>query len=73
MYRNPAPHDPRLSRLVGDEELLELLTTLSMVHRRLDAARTQPWPSAAALLSAVGVVRLPGVFDGQQWPHLDYL
>ncbi|WP_327122131.1 TIGR02391 family protein [Streptomyces sp. NBC_01341] len=42
MYRNPAAHDPRRSRPVGDEELLELLTTLSMVHRRLDAARTQP-------------------------------
>ncbi|MER6017737.1 TIGR02391 family protein [Streptomyces anulatus] len=39
MYRNPAAHDPRLDRPVGDEELLELLTTLSMVHRRLDAAR----------------------------------
>lgn len=39
MYRNPAAHDPRLNRQVGDEELLELLTTLSMVHRRLDAAR----------------------------------
>lgn len=39
MYRNPAAHDPRLNRPVGDEELLELLTTLSMVHRRLDAAQ----------------------------------
>ncbi|MFH8692712.1 TIGR02391 family protein, partial [Streptomyces anulatus] len=39
MYRNPAAHDPRLNRPVGDEELLERLTTLSMVHRRLDAAQ----------------------------------
>ncbi|MEU5416693.1 TIGR02391 family protein [Streptomyces clavifer] len=39
MYRNPAAHDPRLNRPVGDEELLEMLTTLSVVHRRLDAAR----------------------------------
>ncbi|MFE2267165.1 TIGR02391 family protein [Streptomyces griseosporeus] len=36
MYRNPAAHEPRLHRAVTDEELLELLTTLSMVHRRLD-------------------------------------
>ncbi|MER5418060.1 TIGR02391 family protein [Streptomyces virginiae] len=39
MYRNPTAHDPRLHRPVSDEELLELLTTLSMVHRRLDSAR----------------------------------
>lgn len=39
MYRNPVAHDPRLTRTVTDEELLELLTTLSMVHRRLDDAR----------------------------------
>ncbi|MEH0524799.1 TIGR02391 family protein [Streptomyces stelliscabiei] len=39
MYRNPAAHEPRLHRTVTDEELLELLTTLSMVHRRLDGAR----------------------------------
>ncbi|WP_222723529.1 TIGR02391 family protein [Streptomyces sp. MS191] len=42
MYRNPAAHDPRLHRNVTDDELLELLTTLSMVHRRLDSARIQP-------------------------------
>lgn len=30
---------PGSAAQVGDEELLELLTTLSMVHRRLDAAR----------------------------------
>lgn len=37
MYRNPTAHDPRARRAVSDAELLELLTTLSMVHRRLDA------------------------------------
>ncbi|WUY09346.1 hypothetical protein OG771_39785 [Streptomyces anulatus] len=42
MYRNPATHDPRLHRNVTDDELLELLTTLSIVHRRLDSARLQP-------------------------------
>ncbi|MEV5485666.1 TIGR02391 family protein [Streptomyces sioyaensis] len=36
--RNPTAHEPRLHRTVTDEELLELLTTLSMVHRRLDGA-----------------------------------
>ncbi|MEU6346838.1 TIGR02391 family protein [Streptomyces sp. NPDC046977] len=42
MFRNPAAHDPRLHRPVGDAELLELLTTLSMVQRRLDHARIRP-------------------------------
>lgn len=39
MYRNPVAHDPRTDRGVSDDELLEMLTTLSMVHRRLDGAR----------------------------------
>ncbi len=38
MFRNPVAHDPRLKRTVTDDELLELLTMLSMVHRRLDEA-----------------------------------
>ncbi|WP_454778743.1 TIGR02391 family protein [Georgenia muralis] len=39
MYRNPVAHDPRTRRAVSDLELLELLTMVSMVHRRLDGAR----------------------------------
>lgn len=42
MYRNPTAHDPRLRRTVSDDELLELLTMLSMVHRRLDASKVRP-------------------------------
>lgn len=38
MYRNPTAHDPRALRPFPDEDLLELLTMLSMVHRRLDTA-----------------------------------
>lgn len=38
LYRNPVAHDPRAQRTVTDAELLELLTTLSMIHRRLDGA-----------------------------------
>lgn len=45
LYRNPTAHDPRLDRTVTDDELLEALTTISMVHRRLDAATiTRPGP-----------------------------
>lgn len=39
LYRNPTAHDPRLNRFVSDDELLEVLTLVSMVHRRLDGAR----------------------------------
>ena len=42
MFRNPVAHDPRLRRTINDDELLELLTTLSMIHRRLDAATLHP-------------------------------
>jgi uncharacterized protein (TIGR02391 family) len=38
MFRNPTAHDPRINRAVSDAELLELLTMISMVHRRLDGA-----------------------------------
>ena len=38
LYRNPTAHDPRLHRTVTDDNLLEALTTMSMVHRRLDNA-----------------------------------
>lgn len=36
LYRNPTAHDPRLNRTINDDELLEVLTMVSMVHRRLD-------------------------------------
>ena len=44
LYRNPTAHDPKLHHQVTDEELLEALTAMSMVHRRLDGAtaRSQP-------------------------------
>ena len=38
LYRNPTAHEPKIHRTISDEELLEALTTLSMVHRRLDHA-----------------------------------
>ncbi|SIM26583.1 Protein of uncharacterised function (Hypoth_ymh) [Mycobacteroides abscessus subsp. abscessus] len=39
LYRNPTAHDPRLNRLISEAELLEVLTMISMVHRRLDQAQ----------------------------------
>lgn len=46
MFRNPVAHDPHALRAVTDTQLLELATTLSLVHRRLDVA-TVAHPSAA--------------------------
>jgi uncharacterized protein (TIGR02391 family) len=42
MFRNPVAHDPRALRAVTDTQLLELITALSMVHRRLDSATVRP-------------------------------
>lgn len=38
LYRNPTAHTPKIHRVVSDDELLEALTAISMVHRRLDDA-----------------------------------
>ena len=42
MFRNPIAHDPRINRPVSDDELLEVLTIASMIHRRLDNATINP-------------------------------
>lgn len=39
LYRNPTAHDRRLNRSISEDELLQVLTMVSMVHRRLDGAR----------------------------------
>ena len=42
MFRNPIAHDPRINRPVSDDELLEVLTIASLIHRRLDTATINP-------------------------------
>lgn len=37
-FRNPTAHEPRLFWHVSEPDALDLLSTLSLVHRRLDAA-----------------------------------
>ena len=44
LYRNPTAHDPKIHRVVSDEELIEALTAMSMVHRRLDGANVDRSP-----------------------------
>ncbi|UIR39713.1 TIGR02391 family protein (plasmid) [Rhodococcus sp. DMF-1] len=38
-FRNPAAHEPRLAWNVTEQDALDVLGTLSMIHRRLDGAR----------------------------------
>jgi uncharacterized protein (TIGR02391 family) len=42
MFRNPVARDPRISRPISDDELLEVLMIVSMIHRRLDSAALRP-------------------------------
>lgn len=38
-FRNPAAHEPRLEWEVSEQDALDVLGTLSMIHRRLDGTR----------------------------------
>jgi uncharacterized protein (TIGR02391 family) len=38
-FRNPAAHEPRLVWEVSEQDALDVLGTLSVIHRRLDGAR----------------------------------
>lgn len=40
-FRNPAAHEPRLVWEVSEADALDVLGTLSMIHRRLDGARSR--------------------------------
>lgn len=37
-FRNPAAHEPRIQWAMSEHDALDVLGTLSMIHRRLDAA-----------------------------------
>ena len=40
-FRNPAAHEPKLVWEVSEQDALDVLGTLSMIHRRLDGARSR--------------------------------
>ena len=44
LYRNPTAHTPKVHRKVTDDELLEALTAMSIVHRRLDTVKIAAHP-----------------------------
>jgi hypothetical protein len=54
MFRNAVACDPRALRAVTDTQLFELMTTPSMVHRRLDAAMVPNGSSAVSVLVRYG-------------------
>jgi uncharacterized protein (TIGR02391 family) len=37
-FRNPAAHEPRVEWKLTEDDALDVLATLSMIHRRLDSA-----------------------------------
>jgi uncharacterized protein (TIGR02391 family) len=44
-FRNPTAHEPKILRPVGEQDGTDLLTTISLLHRKLDAAvLTRAWP-----------------------------
>jgi len=44
-FRNPAAHEPRIVWHVREQDALDLLTTISLVHRRLDEAQVLRRPT----------------------------
>lgn len=43
VFRNPTAHAPRIAWPVSEQEALDLMSLLSYLHRRLDAAVRTPW------------------------------
>lgn len=41
-FRNPAGHEPRLKWSMTEQDALDVMSTLSMIHRRLDTATLHP-------------------------------
>jgi uncharacterized protein (TIGR02391 family) len=40
-FRNPAAHEPKLEWVMTEQDALDVLGTLSLIHRRLDSARLE--------------------------------
>ena len=38
LIRNPTAHDPKIKFSINEEEALDILTTISYIHKRLDLA-----------------------------------
>lgn len=49
-FRNPPAHEPKIEYAITEEDALDMLATISMIHRRLDQASVTP---AAPIYSAM--------------------
>ena len=47
-FRNPTAHEPKVAFDISEDDALDMLATISMVHRRLDEAVTTPAAPAYA-------------------------
>jgi hypothetical protein len=53
-FRNPTAHDAKIEFSLTEEDALDMLATISMVHRRLDDATITPAAPGYATLRARG-------------------
>jgi len=53
-FRNPTAHDAKIEFALSEEDALDMLATISMVHRRLDQATITPGAPAYAVLRSTG-------------------
>jgi uncharacterized protein (TIGR02391 family) len=52
-FRNPTAHDPKIEFPLSEDDALDMLATISMVHRQLDQAAITPAAPAFAATRAV--------------------
>lgn len=53
-FRNPTAHDPKVEFPLSEEDALDMLATISMIHRRLDRATITPAAPAYATVRRSG-------------------
>jgi len=53
-FRNPTAHEAKIEFSLTEEDALDMLATISMVHRRLDDATITPAAPGYATLRASG-------------------
>jgi uncharacterized protein (TIGR02391 family) len=53
-FRNPTAHEPKVEFALTEEDALDMLATISMVHRRLDHATVTPAAPIYAKIRAAG-------------------
>jgi hypothetical protein len=67
MFRNPPAHAPKIAWVVNREDAEDVFTLLSMIHKRIDAART---PARAREVQPIGLSELgrQQTLSSGNWP-----